>query len=30
MNNNNCITDNNKGNTDNKCVCNNLNEQHFI
>ena len=27
MNNNNCIKDNNKDTTDNKCVCNKLNEQ---
>ena len=30
MNNNNCITDNNKETTNNKCVCNKLNEQRFM
>ena len=30
MNNHNCITDNNKGTTDNQCVYNKLNEQRFI
>ena len=30
MNNNNCMTDNNKDTTDNKCVCIKLNKQRFI
>ena len=30
MNNHSCITDNNKGTTDNQCVYNKLNEQLFI
>ena len=30
MNKNNCITVNNKDITDNKCVCNKLNEERFI